>query len=339
MKDFLFSAKTSFVFVGTVIGAGFATGEEIKLYFQNYGLATVIFSALVFSMLFALFLYVGKITLSSNNGYVIKFIKVLRTGVILISVCAMGAGSEEILYSLLGIRGGGIITLVVSYVLIKKGGVWLGFVNFIAVPLIIVLVLGIFIRSDTGAVNSIGFGFGSAVGYACMNIFCAGMTLKDGNKMSARQIITSTVLTFVMLVILMVCVRLSIGNGATSMPMISVAEGLGIKKIAETVVYLAIFTTMLGNLSVVQDDVKKLLKSDLLSIVFFLIVVVLGILVDFSDVVTFGYPVISFFGIGYTVYAIVLVVFRTKFFLNKSNDGVHSSGKSAKDYGATHNEV
>lgn len=336
MKDFLFSAKTSFIFVGTVIGAGFATGEEIKLYFQNYGVATVIFSAFVFSLLFALFSCVGRLSVSKSLGFFGKVIGVLRVGVVMISVCAMGAGSEEILYSLLGIRGGGVITLIVCYMLIKKGGGWLGFINFIAVPLIVILVLAIFVRADTGVVNSSGFGFTSAIGYACMNIFCGGMTLKDGKNMTARQIVSSTVMTFLMLATLMVCIRLSIGNGATSMPMISVAEGVGIKKIAETVVYLAIFTTMLGNLSVILDDVKRLLKSDVLSVVFFLFVVIFGILVDFSDVVAFGYPVISFFGVAYTVYAVVLLVLRAKFLFNERNHCVHSSGKSTKNNGTAH---
>ena len=327
MKDFLFSAKTSFVFVGTVIGAGFATGEEIKLYFQNYGLTTVIFSALVFSLLFALFLLVGRFSRRETAGVFGKVIKIVRVGVVLISICAMGAGSEEILYSLFGVRGGGVITLLVSYMLIKKGGCWLGLINFIAVPMIVVLVFAIFIRADTGAVISNKFGFLSAIGYACMNIFCGGMTLKDGKIMSTRQILSSTVMTFMMLATLMVCIRLSIGNGATSMPMISVANSVGIKKIAEIVVYLAIFTTMLGNLSVVLDDVKSFLKFDVLSIVFFLVVVIFGVLIDFSDVVCYGYPIISFFGVVYTVYAVVLLVFRAKLFLNKGNNRVHSPSK------------
>lgn len=339
MKDFLFSAKTSFIFVGTVIGAGFATGEEIKLYFQNYGIATVIFSASVFSLLFALFLCVGRFGRIEASGAFGKIIKVLRVGVVLISVCAMGAGSEEILYSLFGVRGGGIITLVVSYALIKRGGGWLGLINFIAVPLIVVLVLVIFIRADTGIVISSGFGVTSAIGYACMNIFCAGMTLKDGNRMTVRQIVASTVMTFCMLAILMVCIRLCIGSGASSMPMISVAEEVGIRKIAEVVVYLAIFTTMLGNLSVISDDVKRLLKSDLLSVFFFVAVVILGILIDFSDVVAFGYPVISFFGVSYTIYAVVLFVLRAKFLLNKSNHRVHSTGESTENNGTAHHKV
>lgn len=326
MKDFLFSAKTSFIFIGTVIGAGFATGEEIQLYFQNYNTLTVVFSSLTFSLLFALFLCVGGIRTAYDSGKIAKVCNVVKCVVVLISVCAMGAGSEEVLYALFGIRGGGAITLVVCYLLTQKDKNCLSFVNFIAVPLIVVLIILIFIKADTGVVISTKFGLISSVGYACMNIFCASLTLKEKN-LTLKRLVISTLITFLLLTTLMLCIKFSINNAVGSMPMIKVAEEIGLKKVAEVVVYLAIFTTMLGNLSVIKGEVKSLFKSDVLAVIFFCTIVLFGVIVGFSNVVGYGYPVISFFGVTYTVYCVILLVFRGKFLFNKGNDSVHSSCK------------
>ena len=67
MRDFFYAFKSSCLFVGTVIGAGFATGEEIKLYFGGTDMGSVCLSALFFGVFSALFMIFGKIKMQKNN--------------------------------------------------------------------------------------------------------------------------------------------------------------------------------------------------------------------------------------------------------------------------------
>lgn len=325
MKDFLFSVKTSFVFVGTVIGAGFATGAEIKLYFSNYGFLTIVFSAFVFSLLLALFMSVAKVR-KRRKYNTVSLSKIVRIVVLSISVCTMGGASEQLIRSAFGVFGGGIFTLVACFLLIKFFKKSLDVVNFIAVPLIVALLVAIFIRADTGIDISKGFGLFSGVGYACMNIYSAGETINNRGCATKRQIILSTLITFVVLSSLMMTIRAIIGNGVGDMPVVSVASGVGLKKVAEVVVYLAIFTTMLGNISVIYPDLKVFLKKDIYTFLVLFLVVGVGLLVGFTNLVQYGYPVISVFGLGYTVYAVSLFVLCRKSLFDKGNYGVHTSG-------------
>ncbi len=326
MKDFLLSLKQAFIFVGTVIGAGFATGEEIKVYFGSCNLFTVVFSALIFSLLFVLISYVSSLNLVKNRGRLGVISRYATLSALLISIMAMSGASEGLLYSMTGIKGGGIATFVVCYACAIQDGKWLGIVNYIAVPLIVVLVVAIFVKVDTGIDNSGNFGFVSGIGYACMNIFCAGVNISKHGGASGKKLIVSGVFTFVIFTVLMLAIKISINGAVGSMPLVSIASGVGLKKIAELVVYLAIFTTMLGNLSVAVNEVKDIVKSRVYTFTFLSFVVLTGIFIGFTNIVTVGYPIISLFGIIYTVYAFVLLVFRRKFLFDKGNYSVHTTG-------------
>lgn len=325
MKDFLISAKHSAVFVGTVIGAGFATGEEIKLYFSGCSILSVVISALVFSSLLALFLYVGKIGFLKIKRFTVV-LRIIKVGAVLISVIAMGAAAEDVVWGILGIKGGGVLTLVATFTLALSGSKSLGIVNSIAVPLIVVFIVCIFIRVDTGVDISGKTSIVSAVGYASMNIFCGGMVVsRSGKEMSSKQIWVSSGFTFLAVSTLMVCIKLCIGSGVGSMPLVGVARNVGLETVAEVVVYLAVFTTMLSNVSLIYRDVKKVLRYDLGVLVFLVFTVTLSLKIGFSQIVQTGYPVVSFCGVAYVIYALVSLVLQKSFF-NKCDDGVHASG-------------
>ena len=326
MKDFLLSLKQAFIFVGTVIGAGFATGEEIKVYFASCNLFTVVFSALIFSLLFVLISYVSSLNLVKNKGRLSIVSRYATLSALLISIMAMSGASEGLLYSMTGIKGGGIATFVVCYACTLKDGKWLGIVNYIAVPLIVVLVVAIFVKVDTGIDNSGNFGFISGIGYACMNIFCAGVNISKQGGASGKKLVVSGVFTFVVLTVLMVAIKVSINGAVGSLPLVGVASGVGLKKIAELVVYLAIFTTMLGNLSASVYEVKSIVKSRVYTFTFLSFVALVGIFIGFTNIVTFGYPVISFWGVIYVIYTLILLVFRRKFLFNKGDYSVHTTG-------------
>ncbi|HRR89743.1 MAG TPA: hypothetical protein P5161_03095, partial [Eubacteriales bacterium] len=58
------SIKLAFLFIGTVIGAGFATGREIALYFKNISPLAAAFSGLALGFLCTLFIIIGNINKS-----------------------------------------------------------------------------------------------------------------------------------------------------------------------------------------------------------------------------------------------------------------------------------
>ena len=124
----------------------------------------------------------------------------------------------------------------------------------------------------------------------------------------------------------MVAIKVSINGAVGSLPLVSVASGVGLKKIAELVVYLAIFTTMLGNLSASVVEVKSIVKSRVYTFTFLSFVALVGIFIGFTNIVTIGYPVISFFGVIYVIYTLILLVFRRKFLFDKGDYSVHTTG-------------
>lgn len=109
--------KVCFLYIGTIIGAGFASGREIALFFGETAPLNVALSAVFMAVLEMLFLVAGRVNALPDNT-------AIRTGVFIAafsSVAAMLAGGDFALYSLTDVRSLGIITALLAGALVVGG--------------------------------------------------------------------------------------------------------------------------------------------------------------------------------------------------------------------------
>lgn len=327
MKDFFYSIKASSVFIGTVIGAGFATGEEIRAYFGTSNLFSVLLSALFFGIMCGVFLCAGKVERLKLSPWVKRIANILKILCIAISFLAMTSGAEEIFRSVFGLRGGGAFSVFLCWLAVRRNREWMGVLNLFIVPVIVVFVFVLLLKSDGAEIVGKNTPFSSFL-YACMNIFGAGMIMsREGKRMNRGQILVTSLLSFVVVGALMLSIRVIIERGVGSMPLLSVAKGKGVGGLAYIVIYLAIFTTLLSDVAILLPDIVNLCGKSFYALVVLLVASVLSVLVDFSYVVNNFYPVIGFCGVLYLIFVLLsLLRVSRKFFFYKGNHGVHTSG-------------
>ena len=329
MREFFYAFRSSAVFVGTVIGVGFATGEEIKVYFGSGSLFSVILSAFFFGVMSTIFMLFGKVEPLKVSKRMNKVASIIKIFVLMISFLAMTAGAEDILYFLTGFKGGGILTFFACYFILKNRYDNLKILNLVIVPIIFILLICVFIKVEYVYKNGKNEILSSFL-YATMNVYSAGMIIsEEGKKMSIKQIIMSSMFTTIIIGGLMVCIKLIVNFSFGEMPLLIASKNVGCGTIAGIMIYLAIFTTMLGDIVLIHPQLKNYFKKDVFVLSLFCVAIILAGVIGFSQIVERGYPIIGVCGAGYLVYAVLsLMLSRSKFLFKKSNKCVHSSGKS-----------
>lgn len=115
MKVYRFTATATFI--GALIGAGFASGREIALYFANTSIITPLLAGVFLGYFCYFFLELGRIYKGDISQFLGKGSKVFDIIVrlcCLITTCAMIAASEEVVFNLFHFCGGGIITGILA---------------------------------------------------------------------------------------------------------------------------------------------------------------------------------------------------------------------------------
>ncbi|HEX7057644.1 MAG TPA: hypothetical protein VF260_10695 [Bacilli bacterium] len=157
--------QVAFTYIGTIVGAGFATGQEILQFFTRYGwLAT--FTIALASLLFVwigtkLMLMAGEINAQSYEdlnrhlfgktaGMLISMLTLLMLfGITTVMLAGAGSVFREHLH--LSYQLGLIFTLLISYMVIAKGINGILAVNTLVVPMMLiftVLVVQVTLRSS-----------------------------------------------------------------------------------------------------------------------------------------------------------------------------------------------
>lgn len=162
MKNKWYAAiQLAAVYVGTVVGAGFATGREIVVFFSQYGfigLIGILLSGLIFAYFGAKLMRISvKIKASSYQEFTIYlFGNVIGTMInfllllMLIGVCAvMFSGAGAVFEEQLGLDKtvGVIFTIVLSLIVMMVGTKGLFAVNTFVVPIMISFSFILFILS------------------------------------------------------------------------------------------------------------------------------------------------------------------------------------------------
>jgi uncharacterized membrane protein YkvI len=323
--------KIASIYVGTVIGAGFASGQEIMQFFGAYGYMGV-FGIITASILFSGIGAVILVVVYNNKikGYeelltpifgteVGRLIEIIITLFLFISYCVMLAGSGAIFYEqlnlpfVLGVYIMAVLTLITFFFDIKG----ISLVNVLIVPLLIVGIISI----GTMIILKEGFLFSNFHGAHITktgNWFTSTLLYVSYNSISAMVIMTTLlpiipnrgsalkggvfgglILGLLAMFVLIPTLILYTDLYRVEIPMLKIAEGLGeLGKFSYSLIlWGAMFTTAIASGYGCIGRISSLLglNKKLVAIVFCTITIPLA-KIGFSKLVSTMYPILGYVG-------------------------------------------
>lgn len=253
------AVKVCFLYIGTVIGAGFASGREIALFFGDTAPLNVALAAVFMAVPEALFLVAGKLG-ALPSGTVVK------TGVFIAafsSVAAMLAGCELALVDLTGIAGLGVIAAIAAGMLVIGGTEKMKLANTVLIPLLLALLLAVYIKSGSPVYGG-SFSLVKPMHYAGLDVLMGGMIIsREGKKLSGKEIALTCLFSAAFLgVVLFVLQNIVLSDKmSSSMPVLAVADGVGLKIAAGILIVIAVFTTLVSSLDILSDSLTDALRG------------------------------------------------------------------------------
>ena len=261
-----------FIILGTIIGAGFATGKEIAVYFASHGLIFILFAFLGgFLFYYANNLYLNlsyyfpinsftdfSRVVFKKAGGVFNFFLNFSYFIICGSMFAgINAISEYILPLNFPILS--IITAIATLIICSKGIKAVAKANTVIMPLIVITIICIAIMGITnnaGGVQPDNYVIApfSAVIYVGMNVILSGVFLAIiGQNYTYKQNKLASILSSVVIIIIVLVVGLCLVLNPhlleVKLPLISL--GFSISKAAgitlSIIVWFAIFTSLISN--------------------------------------------------------------------------------------------
>ncbi len=332
IKDFKLSLQIGAVFIGTVVGAGFASGQEIMQFFTcfgGYGMLTLILTGGLFYIIAAAVMktairyntynYKDLIYRIAGNKIGCVF-DILVTAFLLIGTSIMFAGSGALFQESLGLsRVWGIALMaLLTLVVILQALTGILRINSIIVPMlfsIIIAVLGATIlSSDMGSIGSklsenyqgniikplLFFLF-----YCCYNTFLSlGVLAAIPERIKKPSVLKLGVFfgaAGLMLLSLMLNVSLTLKSPQVfeySIPMSYITSGFGkiIKSTVTICIWCEIFSTAVSNAFSIA---KRLSGSRYMSYMLTCFITVICCLplsfLEFKGLISFFYPVFGAF--------------------------------------------
>ena len=321
--------KVSFTIIGTIIGAGFASGKEVATFLGVYGNFTYI-ASLIFCGLFC----VGTIYFSNMDKSLIS--PALNTAINIsiftsefISIIAMMAGLNAIFDMLFTSQIPYHISLVLIFLIIITGFNGLTSTNLILVP---ILIISIIIFGVIGATTSPNyklittncspiFTITSLPLYIGMNLFSIfPIAIEFSSYQTKKERTISAIISSVLLYLLVLSFCFTILNANYDVCMSELPLIIFIIDVAPTFILLtiitlaiAIITTIISDGFVVHTLLKKKIKKGTNILLLFIFIVAYFISkLGFSNIVEKFYPITGFIG---AVLTLILVIkgITTKF--------------------------
>ena len=282
--------RIAFLYVGAFVGAGFASGSEIQLYFGNANLLTLLLSALLTGGFCTLFLCLGSLrvrvcgalhfaldTLFAVSGVIVA-------GVMLSSLTEL-TGTP---YAAVGLA----LLCAISLLFGEKG---VKTFCSLAVPLIAFSLFLVAIRAKGSVTGS--FQGGQAVKYAAMNVFFEfGLMLREGKNISLKWCLLTGICVVVITFLLLLPMRSVIGDVQQTLPFVSRSASLGFGWLSVITMFAAVGSTVAGCFSLGTEPLRKLFPQSVCTLM--VATVALSIAAgDFTRLIGKVYPVFSAFGI------------------------------------------
>lgn len=353
-----------FLIVGTLIGAGFASGREISVFFARFG----VYSLFFLPILFILFYYVFKLLLSIgkdrefDNIYKLHaftknsvFMNALICLAFIIFTSAMlSAGVELLSSNFVSVPSAVfyIVILLLSFLVLKFGFKGLVKINAVLVPLLICTIITLCVFATFNPVTDAVFVPESTKVYELpisMLLYAMGNILlsyyiivKSGSGLDEKRIRrVSLISSLIICIVIFISIVCLIKNGSAimeaDMPFVALSYRMGevFNIFFIFMVLMAVLTTLFSGLFTSYEALpfKKHKKLFTLFLVFAMS------LVGFKQIVNYIYPIIGIIGIV----VIIRLAFSYRSFLkpsfNSGNYEVHTPSKQAKNERCRHNKV
>lgn len=288
--------KTAFLFIGAMIGAGFATGSELMVYFREFNAFTVALSAVILGFLVFFFCCMGKRMERYKATKII--IKITMTISCISSLMAMTAGGNEIMQYTFAIPLIGAFSTAISAITSIFPMRFTKNLNAIIIPILLIMIAIIAIKADYVPLPT-EFSVGRAITYAAMNCMLGGYLLAyECKSMSMRaRAFVSAIVSVTIGVLMIIVYMLAQSNPYSSMPLYELSRMLELSKIAGIVIYLAILSTILGASKVVHDNITAFTRSKVCATVVIIIIAIAASFCDFGEYVNRFYPLSGQLGI------------------------------------------
>lgn len=324
----------AFSYIGAVIGAGFASGQEIMVFFVRFGangLWGILIAALLFMVTGAMLLWLVYQEALFDYQQLIFFICGKYLGCVLDVIITlflwsgfaiMLAGSGAVAYEYLGIhRVWGIIFMAFSVSVILMFGIRGVFtLNAVLIPclLIIILVIGEYVfltKEFTNCFLVSGGGIsvvketwpGSTVLYVGYNLLLAlafltsmGKEIESTSMAIGGGLLGGMGLGVMAMVLGMIMTAYFPEGSVCDVPMIKVAQKMGLiaGHIYSFVLWIAMLTTAVANIyGLTQRFFRKSKRQYYYGVIMLVILALPLSFLGFTKLITVLYPVLGYFGI------------------------------------------
>ena len=300
-----------FSIAGAVIGAGFATGKELLMFFPENGIAGNIYLAVSFMTMFiTASLFCSK--RESENIFIKKTDKFFElifyifTGATFSVMLSCGG---ETLYELFGISVdfGVVITYIICMVITFFGISGVYFFNSVITPAMLFCIISVCIRGTTQKVSNMAYYMFKSVSYSGFNLltllpFMKNISIKEKKKI----FVFGSFFGFLLVTLCGITVKMVVDKYSVfltdEIPMLKIASLIdkNIGYFYGVLIYFAVLTTAVSCIFSLSEVLNKYLVSfPLLFIAFF------GFEILISKVYTF----FGYIGMVYIIYILLTVIF------------------------------
>lgn len=292
------------VFIGAVVGAGFATGREIIVFFGDFGVLSPVLAGVLMGAFGGLFMYVGRALSRLPRGdkhfgavaarlsfSLVDAVSVLATVLIF---ATMVCGLEQLLFSLLRVRYLGLAAALLCVAATGKDLRGVGAVNVILVPVLAFMIVYLAVRSDFVA-SDLPTAVYPSLSYCAMNMLLGGMLIaKDASAASSAEICAvSAICGCVMAAMLAGVYCVSMGYADFAMPIFEFCKQIGAGTIGAAMAVVAIVTTLVGAAKTLRDGAAKLFRNGVSAACAVALLAFASARLDFAAAVDAFYPFIG----------------------------------------------
>ena len=353
-----------FLIIGTMIGAGFASGREISVFFARFG----VYSLFFLPILFIIFYYVFKLLLnigkdkefdniyklhSFTNNSVFMNAFICLTFIVFTSAM-LSAGVEILSSNFVTVPNivFYVVLLLISFLVLKFGFKGLVKLNMVLVPLLILSILTLCIFATFNPVTDVSFIAEntkvyelpiSILLYAMGNILLSYyIIIKAGKGLDEKRIRrVSLISSLTICLVIFISIVCLIKNGSAimeaDMPFVALSYRMGevFNIFFIFMVLMAILTTLFSGLFTSYEALPFKKNKTLFTLFLVLALSLLG----FKQIVNYIYPLIGVVGIA----VILRLAFAYKSFFksgfNTRNDEVHAPSKHTENECCRHDKV
>lgn len=303
------SVGLSILILGAFIGAGFSSGREVYVFFARFGWLAIPMAVFVGMCLYLLFMYFLNLS-PHKNSTIYKIFEVVINISTFILCSTMFAGCK----ALTDMIGFWILalTLIVPIIQCFARLDGLKIVNYILLPLILVCISVLAVISPLRVVVvGANLAFSSCAKYVGLNCILLSMFLiQIGENYTLKEkkiasIISSTMLTFFIILISLVIMGMNSSVVMSNMPLVTLAfsKGKALGFVISLVVWAGLITTLVSGLFVIINTTSKVVGHRSKSITNIVSVAVVLICFAFSFV---GWDFLT--GKAYSVTGLISII-------------------------------